>query len=99
MAATQQHLLLFGDQAVETLAGIQNLVRQSKTSTTLRRFLREATDVIHTETSKLAQAERKRFSNFTTIADLAEDHAKQDGSDDEVATILTYILRLGEMIT
>lgn len=94
----RQDLLLFGDQTTETLESIQNLVRQSKKSPSLQKFLRDATDVVQLQSSKLAAAERQRFFAFNTILDLAEKQAKKSNSDDLLATVLSYISRLGELI-
>jgi Starter unit:ACP transacylase in aflatoxin biosynthesis len=94
----QPHLLLFGDQTVETLSSIQNLFRQSRTSTSLSRFLREATDVIQIQASKLNATEQKRFFGFETILDLAESYESQQDPDDLVATVLMCISQLGELI-
>jgi hypothetical protein len=94
----RQDLLLFGDQTAETLESIQNLVRQSKKLPSLQKFLRDATDVVQLQSSKLAAAERQRFFAFDTILDLAEKQAEQSNSDDLLATVLSYISRLGELI-
>jgi len=94
----QPHLLLFGDQTVETLSSIQNLFCQSRTSTSVSRFLSEATDVIQIQASKLNAAERKRFFGFETILDLAERYESQQDPDDLVATVLMCISQLGELI-
>ena len=93
-----QRLLLFGDQTVEKLPSIQNLVRVSKTSPSLRRFLREATDVIQTEVTKLSPDERKAFFAFDTLLSLAEENAKEEAPNEIVATTLMCIARLGELI-
>ncbi len=94
----QPHLLLFGDQTVETLSSIQNLIRQSRTSPSILRFLREATDVVQTQASKLDIANQRRFLGFETILDLAERYDEQDTPDDLVATVLMCIAQLGELM-
>ncbi|KAI9728586.1 MAG: Type I Iterative PKS [Cirrosporium novae-zelandiae] len=93
-----QHVLLFGDQTVEKLPSIRNLVQLSRTSPSLRRFLQEATDVVQAETMKVSPSERKWFSSFHSILALAEDYAKQEDPDEVVATVLMCIERLGELI-
>lgn len=93
-----QNVLLFGDQTTETLASIQNLARQSKKSPSLHRFLREATDFIQTHSAVLEPSERQRFYSFETLLDLAEEYAKQEIPDDLLATILSYVSRLGELL-
>jgi hypothetical protein len=94
----RQNLLLFGDQTTATFTTLQNLVRQSKKSPSLQQFLREATDVIQTQSWKLSLAERQRFCAFDTLLDLAEECAKQDIPDDQLATVLSYTCRVGELI-
>ena len=94
----EQNLLLFGDQTTETLASIKNLGRESKKSPSLQKFLREATDVVQIRSSKLDNAERQRFFAFETFLDLAEEYAKQECQDDLLATVLSYVSRLGELI-
>jgi hypothetical protein len=98
MNMAPQRLLLFGDQTVEKLPSIQNLVRVSRTSPSLLRFLREATDVIQTEVTKLSPDERKAFFSFDNLLTLAEENAKQEAPNEIVATTLMCIARLGELI-
>ncbi|CAD6567566.1 MAG: hypothetical protein ASARMPREDX12_000532 [Alectoria sarmentosa] len=62
------------------------------------RFLREATDVVQTEVSKLSLHRRNAFSAFDSLVNLAERHAKQDFPDDVVSTALITIIRLGDLI-
>lgn len=98
MATTTQRLLLFGDQTVEKLPSIKHLVEVAKSSQTLRRFLREATDVVQVEVTKLSPDERKAFFAFDTLLTLAEENAKEPEPDEIVATTLMCIARLGECI-
>ena len=95
---TLQRLLLFGDQTVEKLSSIKNLVRVSRNSPSLRRFLQEATDVIQTEVAGLSPDERKAFFAFDTLIALAEENAKEEVPNEIVATTLMCIARLGELI-
>ena len=92
------HLLLFGDQTVETLPAIENLVNQSRNSPSLRQFILGATDIVQKLAYGLNALERQRFHNFETILDLAESYAKEDSPDDLVATVLMCISQLGELI-
>ena len=93
-----QRLLLFGDQTVEKLPSIQNLVRLSKASPLLRRFLREAIDIVQREVSYLSLDKRKAFIAFDDIVTLAEENAKEEDPDEVVATTLITIARLGELL-
>ena len=95
---TSQILLLFGDQTAENVPSIRRLSRVSKASPLLQRFLREATDVVQTEVSKLSLHRRSAFSAFDSLVNLAEKHAKQDFPDDVVSTALITIIRLGDLI-
>ena len=91
------NVLLFGDQTVEKLSAIKALVKYSRTSLLIRRFLRETTDAVQIEASKLNPEERGWFDNFTTLLELAEKHAQQEPNE-LVGTVLMYIGRVGELI-
>ena len=93
-----QHVLVFGDQTVEKLPSIQNLVQLSRTSPSLRRFLQEATDVVQSETAKVSLTERRSFGSFDNILALAEHNTNQDEPDEVVSTVIMCIERLGELI-
>ena len=94
-----QHLLLFGDQAVEKLSSIQALVRRSKSDPAAKRFLQEATDVLQIEFSKISQVEHGWTQNFDTLLGLAEENASQGGNANiMVATMLMCIGRLGDLV-
>ena len=90
-------VLLFGDQTVEKLPSIQDLVRVSRNSPLLRRFLQDAADVVQTEVAKLNLDTRRAFVNFDSFVTLAEENAKQD-ADEVVATTLMCIARLGQLL-
>ena len=94
----RQRLLLFGDQTVEKFPSIQKLVCVSKHSSILRRFLRDATDVIQTEVAQLGPDEREAFFAFDTLLTLAEKNAKEEAPNEIVATALMCVARMGELI-
>ena len=73
---TPQRLLLFGDQTVEKVPSIRNLVRLSNKSPALQRFLQEATDIVQREVTKLDTDTRKSFFAFDDLVSLAEQNAK-----------------------
>ena len=91
------NLLLFGDQTVEKLSPIKALVKYSRTSPLIRRFLREATDAVQTEASKLIPEERAWFDNFITLLELAEKHAQREPNE-LIGTVLMYLGRVGELL-
>ena len=93
-----QRLFLFGDQTIEKLSPIRKLMRVSKRSPLLRRFLREATDVVHVESSKLAPYERSKFFESDSLLTIAEENTKLAEADEVISTSLMCIARLGELI-
>lgn len=98
MANTNTHLLVFGDTATERLPMIQALVRHSKSSPAARTFLRQATDVIQLEFSRLRPDERD-WGNSESILALAEEDADPNlPASAFIPTILACVGRLGELI-
>lgn len=93
-----QRLFLFGDQTIEKLDPVASVVGLSQSSPALRRFLQEATDIIHNEIPRLSPHARKAFPTFDDILSLAEKNAKLEESTEEVPTVLITIARLGELI-
>lgn len=92
-----KRVLLFGDQTGDVYTAIKYLARQSRQSLTLRTFLRNASDVLQSETSKLHTRERERFPPFDSILSLAEAHA--NGRLDVVlSTVLLCVVQLGALI-
>ena len=91
-------VLLFGDQTVEKLGAIRNLVKLSRSSPTLRRFLQEGADVIQLEAAQFGSVERNAFSGSNNLLTLAETNAEREVPDEAVATSLMCIARLGELI-
>jgi FtsZ-binding cell division protein ZapB len=98
MSPPTKHILLFGDQSVETLSGIQALVRNSKKSPMARRFLQEATDVIQLESSRLNSQEHGWDKPFDSLLGLAEDNNASSGPNTIVSTVLMCVGRLGQLI-
>lgn len=94
---TPHRVLLFGDQTVEKLQPIRDLVRISGSSPLLQRFLRNATDVVQTEVAKLSIECRKPFVSFDSLVTLADETTKEDPNE-IVATTLMCIVRLGELL-
>ena len=95
---SRSRLLLFGDQSVEKLEPIRKLVHSSKHSQTLRRFLREAADVVQAEVAKLGPAEKAAFYGFDDLLALAEQNASEDTPNEICATALICIIRIGELL-
>ena len=92
------NLVLFGDQAVENRSTIQALVRHAKTSAGARRLLQEATDLVQLHFGQLSKEDRAWELEVHTLLGLAEDNIAQDQPNCVIATILTVIGRLGELI-
>lgn len=92
------NLLLFGDQTVEKLSSIKSLARHSKTSPVARTFLRQATDIVQLDFSKLSFEDRGWSHEIHTLQGLAEDNASQKEPNGMMATVLSCIGRLGELI-
>lgn len=94
-----QRLLLFGDQMLQNLPVIRDLVYHSRRSPLLRRFLQEATDVIQFEVSKLDRCDQESFFGFETLLSLAEKNAKLRHPNEIVNTTLMCIARLSYLIS
>ena len=93
-----QHVLVFGDQSTEKLPSIRKLILLSKKSPSVRRFLKEAADVIHHELVHTTSSERSVFGDFNDVLGLAESYAEQEDPDEVVGSALITIERLGELI-
>lgn len=93
-----QRLFLFGDQTIEKLPAVTSLIRLSQASAALRRFLREATDIIQCEIPRLSPHSRKAFPAFDDVLSLAERNAKTEEPTALVPMVLITIARLGELI-
>lgn len=93
-----QRVLLFGDQMLDSLPVVRSLVSRSRKSPLVRRFLQEATDVIHVEVSQLQSHEQKQFFEFETLLSLAETNAALTQPNGFVNTTLMCIARLGYLI-
>lgn len=98
MSPPTKHILLFGDQSVETLSGIEALVRISKTNPMAKRFLQEATDVIQLEFSRLNSQEHGWDKPFASLLDLAEDNNSSSCPNTIISTVLMTVGRLGQLI-
>ena len=93
-----QRLLLYGDQMLPNLPVIRDLVHRSRRSPLLRRFLREATDVIQYEVSRLGRDDQESFLGFETLLSLSEENSKLKRPNEIVNTTLMCIARLGYLI-
>lgn len=98
MSSYPKHILLFGDQSVEKLSGIQALVRNAKTYPAAKRFLDEATDVVHLELSRLNKQEHGWDKSFDSLLGLAEDNDVVPCSNTVVSTVLMCVGRLGQLV-
>lgn len=98
MVMAQRHLLLFGDQTVESYPTIKHLARQSKDSVTLQTFFRRTTDALQSQIAKLNVFERAGFFSFDSLLGLAEAHVQSGVNDVVVSTVLLCIAQLGCLI-
>jgi len=96
--ATKHHLLLFGDQTDDITGTIAQLYADSRYSKLLADFLRRASDVLQVELGHMDPAFRSEVPPFESIQQMAEEHAKTDGSPVFQSCLLSYIARVGELI-
>ena len=95
----QQHFLLFGDQIIEKLPVLENIVKYSERSPLLQRFLNRATESLQIEAAKLPKNERIHFQDFSSLLELAQRNANVSSESSEVvATVVLSIARLGELV-
>lgn len=92
------NFLFFGDQTVEKLPAIQQLVGHSTSSRLVRQFLREACDAVQLEICQLHLEERSKLPNFDSLLRLAEENARSEEPDEVIATVLMNVARMGELI-
>ncbi|KAI0468236.1 hypothetical protein F4859DRAFT_524720 [Xylaria cf. heliscus] len=97
-AATRHHVLLFGDQTDNVVDTIRNLYISSKRSALLTKFLRDASDLCQIEFGNLQLGFRNETPPFDSLLEMAENHAKTDGSPVLAASVVSYFARLGELI-
>jgi len=93
------HILLFGDQLVEKHPSVKQLYSISKSRPQLRRFLQEATDVVHHQLESLVPEERQRFGVFTDLLELAEHYQTQPHPDETIGAVLLTTVQLGEFLS
>ncbi|KYK61102.1 polyketide synthase [Drechmeria coniospora] len=94
------NFLFFGDQTVEKLPAIRQLVRLAPSSRLVQRFLRQACDAVQVEVGQLPTHadQRSNIGNFDSILRLAEDNDQRGAPSEIVATVLMNIARIGELI-
>lgn len=92
--------IFFGDQTVEKLPAIRQLVSHAPDSRLVERFLREACDAVQLEISQLPahSEQRSNIGEFDSIYRLAEHNARLQEPNEIIATVLMNIARLGEFI-
>ncbi|KAK2592067.1 hypothetical protein QQS21_010228 [Conoideocrella luteorostrata] len=94
------NFLLFGDQTVEKLPAIRQLVSHAPSSRLVQRFLREACDAVQLQVSRLPMhsEQQSNIGNFDSILRLAENNSRLEEPNEIIATVLMNIARLGELI-
>jgi hypothetical protein len=98
MATNRYHVLLFGDQTDDVTGTIGDLYSASKESGLLARFLRDASDVCQVEFGNVQPCFRTETPPFESLLEMAENHAKTDGSPVLASCTVSYFARLGELI-
>ncbi|KAI3325638.1 ketoacyl-synt-domain-containing protein [Xylariaceae sp. AK1471] len=98
MASTGHHVLLFGDQTDNVVGSIDFLYVARKQSGLLAKFLRDASDVCQIEFGYLQPCFREETPPFESLLEMAENHAKTDGSPVLASCAVSYFARLGELI-
>ncbi|TGJ81348.1 hypothetical protein E0Z10_g7421 [Xylaria hypoxylon] len=98
MAPTRHHVLLFGDQTDNVTGSISSLYTASKKSGLLARFLQDASDICQIEFGNLQPCFRNETPPFESLLEMAENHAKTDGSPVLASCAVSYFARLGELI-
>lgn len=98
MAAARYHVLLFGDQTDDVTGSIKALYVASKESGLLAKFLQDASSMCQIEFGKLQPSFRKETPPFESLLEMAENHAKTDGSPVLASCTVSYFARLGNLI-
>lgn len=93
-----QDLLLFGDQTVQLYQAVLKLSVRSRKSSTLHNFLRQAADRIEIESADLSVAEESWIPSFNGLLDLADKFKTEEDTIGLVNSLLTCVVRLGELI-
>ncbi|KAI9801586.1 MAG: Type I Iterative PKS [Sarcosagium campestre] len=70
-------VLLFGDQTGLSHDFLRRSLQRTQTSPVVKAFLNHAATALRLEVTHLAQAERRRIPNFTTIQELVHRHAEE----------------------
>ncbi|KAI0124107.1 BcPKS15, polyketide synthase, partial [Xylariales sp. AK1849] len=91
-------VLLFGDQVVDKLPAVKNLYQHSRTRPQLRRFLKDATDIIKYHLATLTLAEKQRFGHFEDLLGLAESYTLQEHPDEICGATLITAAQIGELL-
>ncbi|KAL7788075.1 putative polyketide synthase [Trichoderma afarasin] len=101
MAEQLSRLVIFGDQDADTLSYIKSVILQSRNLPYASRFLRDCADEVQAILSGLDAEERRRYSRFEDILELAVIHAElsdKDLSIEAISTVLLFISQFGDLI-
>lgn len=93
-----QRIIFFGDQTVDALPCIKALTRHSYRLPALRRFLRDAADVVQLLLKDLDLDGHDRYRQFETIVELAELYSKQESTHETIGCALWTTSQLGDLI-
>lgn len=101
MAELLPRLILFGDQDADTLSYIKGVILQSRNLPYASRFLRDCADEVQALLSGLDAEERRRYSRFEDILELAVIHAElteESLSSEAISIVLFFISQFGGLI-
>lgn len=101
MAEHLPRLILFGEQDADTLSYIKGVIQQSRNLPYASRFLRDCADEVQALLSGFDAEERRRYSRFEDILELAVIHAElseESLSSETITTVLFFISQFGDLI-
>ncbi|QYT02646.1 hypothetical protein H0G86_009640 [Trichoderma simmonsii] len=101
MAEPLPRLILFGDQDADTLSYIKGVILQSRNLPYAFRFLRDCADEVQALLSGLDAEERRRYSRFEDILELAVIHdelTEESLSNEAISIVLFFISQFGGLI-
>ncbi|KAL6825939.1 putative polyketide synthase [Trichoderma sp. SZMC 28015] len=101
MAEHLPRLIIFGDQDADTLSYIRGVILQSRNLPYASRFLRDCADEVQALLSGLDAEERRRYSRFEDILELAVIHAEltaENLSSEAISIVLFFISQFGGLI-
>lgn len=93
-----QRINFFGDQTVDALPCLKTLNKRSYHLPSLRRFLRDAADIVQSQLSDLDLDGYEQYRRFETIVELAELYSKQDGTYEPIGCALWTTSQFADLV-